>query len=139
MYAEALAEIDQGMALDPGFLPFITQKALVLSRMQRHAEAAQYYALSMEARPDDARLGALAVENLQSKKQDAAGLSDDLVRFFSGVTPATTPKILKQLAERQGQNDAVFIPALRAAQAAGKLTDEEQAVIKACLENNGMV
>lgn len=86
MYAEALAEIDKGMDLDPGFLPFIIQKALVLSRLSRHEDAARFYALALEAKPDDARLAALAVENFQSRrKDDAAGLSADLVRFSAGL------------------------------------------------------
>ncbi|MFC4679043.1 hypothetical protein [Desulfovibrio legallii] len=140
MYAEALAEIDKGMDLDPGFLPFIIQKALVLSRLSRHEDAARFYALALEAKPDDARLAALAVENFQSRrKDDAAGLSADLVRFFSGLAVEVTPELIKLLAERQEQNAAVFLPALRAAGAAGKLTDEELAVLNACLANNGTV
>ena len=140
MYAEALEEINKGMDLDPAFLPFIMQKALVLSRLSRHDDAARFYALALEAKPDDARLAALAVENLQGRrKEDAAGLSADLVRFFSGLSVEVTPELLKLLAERQEQNSAVFLPALRAAGAAGKLSDEEQAVLKACLANNGTV
>ena len=140
MYAEALEEINKGMDLDPAFLPFIMQKALVLSRLARHDDAARFYSLALEAKPDDARLAALAVENLQSRrKDDAAGLSADLVRFFSGLSVEVTPELLKLLAERQEQNSAVFLPALRAAGAAGKLSDEEQAVLKACLANNGTV
>ena len=79
MYAEALDEINKGLDLDPAFLPFIMQKALVLSRMSRHDEATRYYSLALQAKPADARLAALAVENLQGKnKNDAAGLSADL-------------------------------------------------------------
>ena len=140
MYAEALDEINKGMDLDPGFLPFIMQKGLVLSRLSRHDDAARYYSLALEAKPDDARLAALAVENLQSRhKDDSAGLSSDLVKFFSGLSVQVTPELLKLLAERQDQNNAVFLPALRAAGAAGKLTDDEQAVLKACQANNGTV
>ena len=140
MYAEALEEINKGMDLDPAFLPFIMQKALVLSRLARHDDAARFYALALEAKPDDARLAALAVENLQNRrKNDAAGLSADLVRFFSGISVEVTPELLKLLAERQEQNSAVFLPALRAAGAAGKFSDEDQAVLKACLANNGTV
>ena len=140
MYAEALGEIDKGMDLDPGFLPFITQKALVLSRLARHEDAARFYALALEARPDDARLAALAVENIQNgRANDPAALSADLARFFSDLSVQVTPGLLKLLAERQEQNNAVFLPALRAAGAVGKLTDEEQAVLKACLANNGTV
>ena len=68
MYAEALEEINKGMDLDPAFLPFIMQKALVLSRLSRHDDAARFYALALEAKPDDARLAALAVENLQGRR-----------------------------------------------------------------------
>lgn len=140
MYDEALAEIDSGMDLDPGFLPFITQKALVLSRLSRHEDAARFYSLALEARPDDARLAALAAENIQSSRaNDPAALSTDLARFFTDLSVQVTPALLKLLAERQEQNDAVFLPALRAAGAVGKLTDEEQAVLKACLANNGTV
>ena len=140
MYAEALGEIDKGMDLDPGFLPFITQKALVLSRLSRHEDAARFYSLALEARPDDARLAALAAENIQSSRaSDPAALSTDLARFFSGLSVQVTPELLKLLAERQDQNNAVFLPALRAAGAVGKLSDEEQAVLKACLANNGTV
>lgn len=138
MYAEALGEIDRGMDIDPGFLPFITQKALVLSRLSRHEEAARYYALALEARPDDANLATMAVENLQSRfKGNSAALSADLVGFFKRLSEQVTPELLKSLAERQEQNKAVFIPALRAAGAAGKLTDDDQAVLAACLANNG--
>jgi hypothetical protein len=140
MYAEALDELDRGMDLDPGFLPFIMQKALVLSRLSRYDDAARFYSLAREARPADARLAAMDVENLQSRRKgDAAGLSADLVKFFSGLSVEVTPKLLKLLAEHQEQNNAVFLPALRAAGAAGKLTDEEQAVLTANLANNGTV
>ena len=140
MYAEALDEINKGLDLDPAFLPFIMQKALVLSRMSRHDEATRYYSLALQAKPADARLAALAVENLQGKnKNDAAGLSADLVRFFSGLPVERTPELLKLLAERQEQNSAVFLPALRAAGATGKLSDEDQAILNACLANNGTV
>lgn len=137
MYADALNEIDRGMDLDPGFLPFITQKALVLSHLSRYEDAARFYALALEARPDDARLAALAVENMRNNRAgNSAALSADLVKFFSRISAQATPELLKLLAERQDQNHAVFLPSLRAADAAGKLTDKEQAVLKACLANN---
>lgn len=139
MYAEAMGEIDRGMDIDPGFLPFITQKALVLSRLSRHEEAARFYSLALEARPNDAQLAMMAAENLQSRfKGNSAALSNDLVGFFRGLSGQVTPELLKILAERQEQNAALFVPALRAASAAGKLTDEQQAVLAACLANNGV-
>ena len=111
MYAEALEEINKGMDLDPAFLPFIMQKALVLSRLARHDDAARFYALALEAKPDDARLAALAVENLQNRrKNDAAGLSADLVRFFSGISVEVTPELLKLLPKGRSRTARFFCP-----------------------------
>ena len=108
-YDEALEAVIEGTRIDPSYLPFLWQKALVLTRLKQYKEAGRTLELAMLAMPDNVELSALAVENisalyaLEPDRQEAL-----LATHFKQADPRIIPALVYGLTENYTLRDQEF-------------------------------
>ena len=132
-YQEALAAISKGQALDPAYLPFMKQKALVLIKLGRRNDAAQVIDLAMGGLPDDLELNVLYVENTLAQDPNRRAAATELTNHFKKLNPHIVPALIARIASSSYKHDASFETVLSSAAAANILPQSDQAVILACL------
>ena len=132
-YQEALAAINKGQALDPAYLPFMKQKALVLIKLGRRNDAAQVIDLAMGGLPDDLELNVLYVENTLAQDPNRRAAATELTNHFKKLNPHIVPALIARIASSSYKHDASFETVLSSAAAANILPQSDQAVILACL------
>ena len=135
MYNEALQEIEHGLRLDPGYAPFLLQKALVLAKLGQGEESMALTTLAIGAMPDNRELQLLAVENLLTlNKDDKAHANRELADFFAMLGPDRLPDTVVVLTEDFGRHDSRFTQILQAMAASQSLPAPEQAIMIALLD-----
>lgn len=98
-YDLALTLVEEGLALDPAYLPLLKQRAQVLMRLGRHEEATKSIALALAAMPDDIELNELAAGNILLKDNaNSEKLRKDLSDHLRKTAPSTLPKVVAGLA-----------------------------------------
>ena len=132
-YQEALAAISKGQALDPAYLPFMKQKALVLIRLNRRAEAAQVIDLALGGLPNDLELNTLFVDNTLAQDHSQSAAEEELTSYFKKMNPAIVPELIANIAFNSTTHDAGFGAVLASAVAAKVLPPRDQAVLSAYL------
>ncbi len=132
MYAEALEAIDEGVKIDPAYLPFLWQRALVLTRLKRHDEAERVIALAIVAMPDNVELGTLAVENITALyERDPAKMHSMLVAHFRRVDPRIMPALVYELTRNYSRPGSAFQQIFRALEESGALEGNDRRILAA--------
>lgn len=132
-YQEALAAIHKGQALDPTYLPFMKQKALVFINLGRRNDAAQVINLARGGLPDDLELNALLVDNMLAQAPDRRAAATELTRYFKQLNPRIAPALIANIASSSSRHDSRFETVLSSVVAANILQQPDQAVLLACL------
>lgn len=135
MYQEALQDIETGLKLDPGYAPFLSQKAHILAKQGQYKESMELTTLALGALPESRELHLQAIENLLTlNKDDNARAIKELAKHFNMLDPDKLPGTLAALTEDFGKHDSKFTLILQAIAVTENLPAPEQAVLNSLLD-----
>lgn len=130
---EALSLVEQGLSIDPAYLPFYRLRAEALMKLDRTGEAEKAIALALRAMPTDIALNSMAVENtLLHAKGSPEEKSVRLANCFANADPSVLPPLAAKLvAQYAGTPQEKNI--LDALADSGTLDERESAVLRTLL------
>ena len=136
-YDEVLNYIEQGLKLDPAYMPFLYLKATAFSKLNRYAEAAPLFEMLTVSAHGNSELHLLAINNLiKLYGENTKQLTSELKRYFSCIDQQSAPVILQNVAQGYTSHDKEFKDIVRALLAAGQLTEPMQKALQLYLDGN---
>lgn len=136
-YNEVLDYVEEGLKLDPAFMPFLYLKATALSNLNRYAEAAPIFEMVTVSASGNSGLHVLAIKNLIKLYSDNSALQkSELERYFSRVEQQSVPAIFQNTAQAYLTHGDEFKAIAGALHATGLLSEPIQKILQSYLYGN---
>lgn len=98
LHLEALGLAEDGLDIDPAYLPLMRVKALALTRLGRPVEADAALTLALAAVPGDADMNALAIQNdMTLFPENSQELQARLISRFQAMPPEALPTVAARI------------------------------------------